>query len=362
MLEHTHSAPVRDVDELEAKRAYLRGRAFVDFGLGAHVWEGEQDLAALAGAGISFFKVFTCTTHGIPGCSYGRLPSVFAEASEAGVPCLVHAEDESITENAEIALRSRNRTDGNIIPEWRRPEAEAVAVSAVVHLADQAKAKVVIAHVSSAPLVALIDSLRRPDSRIVVESCPQYMELLRDGVSVHGSFRKFTPPARGEGSGDLLAMWSQVAKGGIDYIASDHAPSTRAQKEKGSIWDAPFGLPGLDTTMSLLLTAAATDKISYQDLVQRYSTTPARVYGLYPRKGSLQPGADADLLIVDPSRRRVLRDEDIHSKAGWSPYLGREMTGKVMKTFLRGQLLAEDGVVIDASSRVGRFLGPSWIP
>jgi dihydroorotase len=128
-----------------------------------------------------------------------------------------------------------------------------------------------------------------------------------------------------------------VAAGSIDYVASDHAPSTLAQKGEGSIWDVHFGLPGIDTTLAALLDGAHAGRITYERVVEVYSEAPARVYGLHPRKGCLEVGADADLVLVDPERRWTVRDEDIVSRAGWSPYAGRTFIGGAVRTFLRGR-------------------------
>lgn len=359
LIEHTHSAPVRTVEDLIEKRSYLEGRSHTDFGLGAHAWDQDQDLAALWNAGASFFKAFTCTTHGVPGWSYGSLRGLFSSVAAVGAVCLVHSEDESLTSEAEARLRSDGRSDGGVVSEWRNREAEAVAVAGVVLLADQVGARVVLAHVSSADAVDTVRRLQRPGSRVFVESCPQYMELLENEVAERGAFRKFTPPARAQSEEDLRDMWRALESGRIDYISSDHAPSTRSQKGEADIWDAPFGLPGLDTTMPVLLTAAAAGELSYERLVEVYSEVPAKVYGFYPRKGSLAVGSDADMVIVDPMRKWTLTDDDIRSKAGWSPYSGKPFVGKAVKSYVRGNLVADEGEVTDESLSVGRFVAPN---
>ena len=172
--------------------------------------------------------------------------------------------------------------------------------------------------------------------------------------------RKFTPPARAHHGADLDDTWREIADGRISYVASDHAPSTAAQKLRGTIWDAPFGLPGLDTTLPRLLDAAHAGLITYERITEVYARTPARLYGLAPRKGSLEVGADGDVVLVDPNLRWTVRDEDVVSRAAWSPYSGRTFTGRAVATFVGGRLASATDVVL-AEPGAGRILhaGPT---
>jgi dihydroorotase (multifunctional complex type) len=340
VLEHTHAAPVISAADLHAKREHLAGRARVDFALAAHAWPDRLDeVQGVWEAGAAFIKAFTCTTHGVPGFDAAHLRDLFERAGICGAPVLVHAEDESLTADAEHALRAAGREDGGVIPAWRSLAAEEVALSTVAVLARATGARAIAAHVSHAPAIDLL-------AGVMVESCPQYLTLLEDEVVEHGAFRKFTPPARARDVTDLDAMWEKLAEGEIDLISSDHAPSTPEQKRAGSIWDVHFGLPGIDTTLSVLLDGAAAGWITYEHVVAAYSEAPARIYGL-KAKGSLEPGADADLVVVDPTSRWTVKDEDVLSKAGWSPYSGRTFTGRAVRTYLRGE---EPGA--------GRFVAP----
>lgn len=362
ILEHTHAEPVRTVDDLRAKREHLRDRALVDYGLAAHAWPGyTQHVADLWQAGIAFFKVFTCTTHGVPGHDAARLKRHLDAAAKAGAVTLMHCEDESLTEDAEQVLRSAGRSDGGVVPEWRNREAELVAAMIASLLVRMSGARATIAHVSSPQVADVVAAERAQGAELAVESCPQYFLLREDEVLTEGAFRKFTPPARTRTDDDEAQMWQLLRAGCLTHISTDHAPSTKAQKRDGDIWSVHFGLPGLDSTMALLLDAVARGELAWEDLVRVYCEFPARHYGLFPRKGALAPGSDADLVLVDPSARRVLVDDDVISKAGWTPYAGREVRGAVVRTYLRGMLVADDRKPV--GEPIGQFVpGPGAGP
>ncbi|HLW46343.1 MAG TPA: dihydroorotase family protein [bacterium] len=344
VVEHTHAAPVRTAAELRRKTSHLARRSLVDFALAAHVWpELVPQLGELWAAGPAYLKIFTCETHGVPAVPAGPLLRALRDAARWDGVVLAHCEDDAITRDRAELLRAAGRTDGGVIPEWRAREAEAVAVDEVTALARLTGARVVIAHTSHAPIVDLIAAARAAGARVWTESCPQYFYLEERDVVEHGPFRKFTPPARIRNAEDAEAMWRCLASGAITHVSTDHAPATRAQKQTGDIWACPFGLPGVETTLPLMLTAAAAGRVTLERVVDVLCEQPARLYGFYPRKGTLAPGADADIALIDPGRRRRLADAEIVSKAGWTPYAGREVIGSPVMTFVRGRLVARDG-------------------
>jgi dihydroorotase (multifunctional complex type) len=358
VIEHSHSSPVYTATELQEKVSYLKNRSVVDFGLGAHFPVGGVDLIPdLVRGGAALIKVFTCTTHGIKAVDPGNLYTAMSRFSKLDVPFLVHAEDEFLTRVAEKELKSAGREDGMVIPEWRNPLAEQVAVSVVGHLAHASGAKTVLAHCSHPQIVDTVAGFRSGGARIYAEACPQYFFLKEDEIKAMGGFRKFTPPARAKTRGDLDEMWERLRNGCFSYLASDHAPSNRKQKTAGSIWEVPFGLPGIDTTLPVMLDAAARGRLTYPQIVGLYAKMPAMIYGLYPKKGVLLPGSDADFVLVDPKAMYRLEDNAVISKAGWTPFAGRDLKGKVIATFVRGRRMAENGRCIERAGW-GRFVRP----
>jgi len=343
VLEHSHGHPVYDKKSFREKREYLKNRSVVDFGLAAHISPFRiEDTLEVCNEGAVFIKVFTCNTHGIKATSNGYFFEAMKRINRNRGAFLVHAEDDSLTEISEKILKSSGREDGGVIPEWRNPLAEQIAVASTGRMTAHADTRVIIAHCSHPEVINIIHYFRSQGADLWAECCPQYLYLLRDEIYEKKGLGKFTPPARAKTEVELKQMWEKVREGNIHYIASDHAPSTRKQKESGSIWDVPFGLPGIDTTLPILINAVIEGKLSWNRLVELYSEVPAKIYGLYPKKGSLQIGSDADFVLIDPEKKFSITDEYIISKAGWSSYSGIELKGKIVATYLRGQKIAEE--------------------
>ncbi len=356
IIEHTHGWPVTSVARLDEKRAHLRGLSHADYGLAAHLWDDNlADLPDLWRAGVAFFKIFTCATHGVPATTSDRMLAALQAAAELDALCLVHCENDLITAWNERVLHDQGRTDGGVIPAWRSREAELVATATVALLARLTTARVAIAHVSHPDVLALIDEQQRRGARLVAETCPQYLLLREDEVIEHGALRKFTPPARIRNGAEAAEMWTALRDGRIHHLSTDHAPSTRAQKSLG-VWESPFGLPGLDSTLPLMLDAGLSERLSLERLVEVYAQAPARWYGL-SAKGDIGVGYDADLVLVDPHGVRTLTDEAVISRAGWTPHAGRTVRGAITTVLLRGRVVAEGGR--PCGSLDGRFVaGP----
>lgn len=345
VIEHTHAVPVRSVEAFESKIKHLTNRSVVDYGLTAHVFpEDLGNLKALWDRGVVMFKIFTCTTHGIPTLNNDELLRAFTEIAAFDGRCLVHCEDDAITEGNENRLKQAGRSDHGIISEWRSETAEEIAVANVALMARMTGVTATIAHISHSFVIDLIKREQAEGAKLYAEICPQYLFLNELDVKARGPFAKFTPPARGADQSEKLL--ELINNGSIQLLSTDHAPSTAEQKRSGTIWDCHFGLPGVETTLPMMLNLVNQGKISLQRVVELFSEMPARVLGLYPRKGCIAVGADADLVLLDLAHKWTVKNENIVSKSGWSPYNGTEITGKPAVTIVRGQIVAENGKVV----------------
>lgn len=361
VIEHTHGLPVRSAAALREKAAYAGGRSLIDYGLAAHVWpEDVAGLPDLWRAGAAYFKLFTCTTHGVPGLSNADLQRALAAIADIRALALLHCEDEAMTAAGEAQLRSAGCSGGDVLGRWRSREAELVAVNTVSLLVRLTGARAIVAHASHPAVADLAAARRAEGADLWIETCPQYLYLRADEAIQQGAFRKFTPPARVNSRWDAEEMWRRTAYGPVTHVSSDHAPSTRRHKEQG-IWGAPFGLPGVETTLPLLLEGVARGYLSLERVVALVCETPARLYGCHPRKGAVREGADADLVLVDPAASCRLDDAAVVSKAGWSPFAGTELHGLPVRTYLRGRLVAQDGRPVGEPGW-GRFLPGAGAP
>lgn len=356
VVEHTHAWPIKTVADLAEKKRLIAGKSHIDYALGAHAWPGMvEQVEPLWRAGIAFFKVFTCTTHGIPGHDPAHLRDHLEANSDANALSLIHCEEESLCSLAEDQLKSADRKDFSVVYEWRNRDAELVAAAATALLVRRYNAKVNIAHVSSPEVARYITQERSRGADLWAESCPQYFLLREDEVLEEGSLRKFTPPARMRTDVEESQMWQLLREGKLNFVSSDHAPATQPQKHAGDIWNVPFGLPGLDTTFPALLDAVHRQMISWPDLVRVYSENPARRYGFWGRKGAIRVGFQADFALVDPSHNWQLSPAHIESKAKWSPYQGRTFHGRNVRTIFAGKTIFDIDSGVD-SDLLGNFV------
>jgi dihydroorotase len=233
-----------------------------------------------------------------------------SRAPSEDVVVTVHAEDADL-----FATEVRDRDDADAWSAYRTPEAEEAAVERAVAVGDDAGATIHVAHTSTPEGV---DAARAGGA--TCEATPHHLFLSREDLDDLGTFGRMNPPLRSEDRRE--ALFGRLADGRIDVVATDHAPHTRAEKDAG-IWDAPSGVPGVETALPLLLEAAREGRLSYERVRDVTAANPAGIFDL-PRKGRVEAGRDADLVLVDPEDAREIRGDDLHSKCEWTPFEGTQ--------------------------------------
>ena len=326
----TTDPPTTTGDAVDGKAAFARASA-VDYGLNGGVtpdWDPDslfdRPLFALG-------EVFLADSTGDMGIDADLFDDAVARAAAADVPVTVHAEDADLF--SEDAL-SRSDDDADAWSAYRPPAAERAAVGRAGEVAADHDTAVHIAHPSTPEGVDAAAA-----AGLTCEVTPHHLFLSRDDLDELRTFGRMNPPLRDEDRRE--ALFERLADGTIDIVATDHAPHRREEKTVG-IWDAPSGVPGVETALPLLLVAAADGRLSYERVRDVTAANPAALFDL-PSKGRIEPGRDADLVLVDPSERRHIRGLDLHSKCGWTPFEGREGVFPEW-TMLRG------GVVYDGAA------------
>jgi dihydropyrimidinase len=370
-------------ESLKERVTQARGRAVIDYTFSVTVTSADtlSEVAALTAEGVRSFKLYTVYP-GLELSDRDLLASLEAIARAGGL-ATVHAESAAVVG----AMADRARQSGGVsaarFPETRPALAEAEAVYRVLTMARLVGARVMIRHISSREGLAAATSVRRAwgaggrggfpgrggrwaaregaavDAPVWVETAPHYLAL-DDSVYERDDGHRFicTPPLRtGE---DREALWQGIADGLVDFVGTDHCALSAAQKDAApDIWQVPGGLPGFATLLPLTYTlGVVAGRIDLTRLAEVTSTAAARAFGLYPRKGTLLPGADADLVLVDPGARRKVGADGWGVALGWSPYEGWELQGWPRLVISRGEVIVVEGEFIGRPGR-GEYLGGS---
>lgn len=345
IVDHHRTTPaVYSVGPLLEKIEYLKDKSCVDFGLkGGISPTNVADLEDMWKEGITGFKTFTCNLHGVKAMHSSYLLESFSEVSRMNGTVLIHCEDDGICQYNEDKLKAEGRTDYLSQNEWRSKLAERVAVKTVIEIAKETKCRVIIAHVSQPELLELIHEAYEEGYEIYAESCSHYFNLTLEDLEEKGPWVKFTPPMNT--SEKVEEMWKLFNLGYVTTIGSDHCPYPKSQKLPGekNIWDAPNGIPGIETSLKLMLNGVSNNKTTLNRVVESMCENPAKVYGLFPRKGQIAVGADADLVILDMEKQEILSNDNIVSKCGWTPFDGKAIKGVPVLVTVRGEIVSKDG-------------------
>ncbi len=280
--------------------------------------------------------------------------------ADINLPISIHCESPSLAAAGIAAMRAAGRRDALAHAESRPPIVESVAVNTALFLAEQTGCWVHIPHVSAAESLRLIADARARQVRVTTDTCPHYLTLSQAELERFGGFGRCSPPLRDQDEIDQL--WSFVLDETIDSISSDHIASTIEAKAAGNqdIFAAPIGLPGVQTLMPVFWDEAVNKRgMSRSQFARQTATNAAQIFGLYPRKGSIRIGADADLVLFDPEGTWEVHGAELLYSQGWSPFEGRAVKGMVVRTIRRGETIYDAERHDDTSSvrpGSGKFL------
>lgn len=339
------AGPIDSIAAFEAKVAEVEREAHVDVALWATVPPRGpiRDVPALVQAGAAAFKLSTFQTHPVrfPRIPDGQLLAALQEIAAAGGLAGVHAEnDEIVRAGIEFERAATGGSDPLAHARSRPPVAEHEAIARCLELARSTGVRLHICHVSTPRGVELVRAARREGVDVSAETCPHYLLLDETELVKRGGEAKINPPLRAR----------PLPVDGLDLVASDHVGWPRERKHGEDIFALASGAPGVE-----LIVALVHDALGAPELVRLVSESPARRFGLWPRKGNLMPGADADVLVLDPALEWEIDPAALVTPAGWSPYAGRCLRGRVVASFSRG-VQVWDGARRPESAGHGRFV------
>jgi dihydroorotase len=346
--------PTGTADALAAKQKMAAEKAHVDFGLYGLL--GEDTIAnvpALIEGGVIGFKLYMGNTFGkIPSPSTGAMLEAFETVAPTGKRISLHAETNSIMERRETQLRAAGRSEA-LAHIASRPAVVAVeAVSRAALLAEWTGARIHVLHISSAEELRPLREAKARGVDVTGETCPHYLMLSTDDYARLGGVIRVNPPVREARNREPL--WAALTDGTIDLIATDHAPHAIEEKTRNDIWTVDAGFPGVETQMPLMLTAVNAGRMSIRDYVRLAAAAPAKIWGLYPKKGAIQPSADADIAIVDLAREWTIDDAKLQSRAKITPWNGRRVHGLPVHTLVRGRFVMRERRLVPETRGWGR--------
>ena len=334
VIDMPNTSPPTTTGESFDTKAAAAEQACIDYGINGGVtgdWEPDslfdRPLCALG-------EVFLADSTGDMGVAPDDFADAVDRAVDEGVTVTVHAEDETLFDTAARdadAGGPGRAANADLWSTYRTAEAEAAAVDYATDVGQETGADLHIAHTSTPEG---IDAA--VDGGATCEVCPHHLYLSREELDELGTHGRMNPPLRSEDR--RQAVFERVADGTVDIVATDHAPHTREEKNAG-LWEAPSGVPGVETMLPLLLESARQGEFTYERVVDLVARNPAEIFDL-ESKGRIAPGYDADLVLVDPDDPRAIRGDDTHSKCGWTPFTGRNGVFPTL-TLVRGQIVYE---------------------
>lgn len=356
--------PNTDPPVIDAKRAKTlislgKRKSVVDFSISAQVTPNNlNQLSQLKEAGVIIFDAASCD---IPDQWILRegddLWRLFKDSTMLGVPVAFYASDSSLINRMVSTLMNEGRNDPLAWSDSRPPVTEVAEIARVSRIAAASGVSLLFRQVSTRESLEMLRVVNSsiPKQKIKIEVNPHHLFLDSEDLKRLGPFAKMAPPLRDRGT--VRSLWQYLHDGYIDLIGGDHAPHTWREKNAGreNIWESASGVPTLETSLPLMLDVVSRGDISIEQVVRLMSEGPARWLGLYPLKGTIAVGSDADIVILDLKSKWEIRGTQMRSKCKWTPYEGRKITGRVENTMIRGKwVFSRDRILVEAG--FGKFI------
>jgi allantoinase len=346
------------VRALEEKKLIASKKALVDYGFIGGAGEVlEEDLRGLAKAGVTGFKSFMIARFKELAASDYQLIKNFEVIADESLPCMIHAENQNIVDRSMEEAKLLGRIDPLAHCEFRPAIAEIEATMRSIILARDSEVHLHICHMTTAEAVDILSEAQNQGQDVSAETSTNYLLLNENDMKEKGPYAKVDPPLRK--SSDQIRLWEGLNDGTINILASDHAPYTKEEKDKGwnNIFDAPSGGVVIETSLPLMLNSVNEGKISLERLCEVFSTNPAILNSIYPKKGILAIDADADLVIADLDKPFKIQGEDLKTNQKITAYEGMKGVGMPIITMVRGEVVYESGQVTGKPG-YGQFLNP----
>lgn len=341
--------PTTTLEAVRVKEEAYKGKAYVDYAI--HIGATSQNVDKISElweqTGATAIKMFMCdSVKEFPFVEDEQLIKVLSKVAKEDAVAIIHCENNALNKIMEEQFKREGRTDPAAFNCSHSKESEIEAIQRAIYFAEITGAKIVILHVSTAEGLRMIHSAKERGVKVWAESAPHMFHFIDKDMDKKGALLKFTPVMHDAKNQE--EMWKLAGKGYVDSIGSDHSPYTLEEKNRGkeNIWKAPNGIPGIETSLMVFLDGVNKGKLTLNQVAKMTSTNTAKIYGLYPNKGSIQVGTDADFTIIDLEKEKMVQVEQLKSKCKWSPYIGDCFKGEVAMTVVRGKVVYKDGEII----------------
>jgi len=354
-IEITLETPVVTPEQLKNKIKIGEKESIVDFSLHAGNMKEEyiKYVSEDVKIGVKSFKAFLSPPYRI---NIMTLQKMMTEIAKCKGIQFLHAEDGEIVEYLEKEIKRLGLKKPADYLASRPNVAEREAIARALRVVKTTNCHLHIAHVTTKEGVYLIEEAKKSGLPVTAETCPQYLLFTAKDLEKWGPYLKMFPVLKSEKDREIL--WEALENGTIDIVVTDHAPSPREEKEVGwgNIWEAWGGVPGVETLLPIMLSEGVNKgRISISRLYEVLCEKPAKIYGLYPRKGVINVGSDADLVIVDLKKETTIKADMLHYKCGWTPYEGMKVKGWPKTTIIRGKIVASEGEIFEKPG-YGKFV------